>query len=393
MRPRMQPERREPGEDSLATGGTATRWIELPVLTPPVRQSTVEDYILCPRKFMLRHRFGLSLPGYDEALTIGTFYHNFMAFHRLGRPEEEAVLFIERAIDRRMAEALERAGPIGILPGGMTTDQLRKKLEQWADVARAMASVFQKEYPWPSRFKTLLVEQEILMDHAEVPGKMVGTIDALVADEDRRELWLVDDKTCSNPKDRVATIPFEVQPFFYLCLVSSLLDIRQEFEGYQVRGIIHNVIERPAIRISGADRDFKVTKRVLKSGPRKGQEVEEKEYEGEPKFSNYVNRVRDWYTGSGDYAYEERDRKTEPLMLQSEYYFPAGGYEETLTMIYKTAVASRCRVDLDSFYRCAGACRSYGSMCEFIDLCSQHPSLWGPVLKRFVTNKRNDPKV
>jgi len=357
----------------------------------PIRQSNLGCLQSCPRKYMLRHRYlvGRKHRGRSEALDTGSFFHLLMGHRYLRHTEERALQEIGTKIEGILERAYESEGPDGLMPDGRTVAQLSLVLEQNLSLARVMASVFNNHVEFEDKFEVIGVETQA---EATIKGLSVpvqGTIDLGIRDKTNDEIWVVDHKTCSEPpKDRVASAIFELQPRIYRVLATGAFDSK-------VVGVIHNVVQKPGLRMGKEDRDFSGwVDHVFSRGPRKGETEKRKVFTGEtPKYENYLERCRRWYMAELDYEYmaaERTGKNLGPPFLQSwvRYTEPVLS-RELMVQLEACDIAATRAPDLDVFYRKSRACMSYRRKCEYHDLCTTNPKCWKSMIEDSYERKNN----
>lgn len=135
-------------------------------------------------------------------------------------------------------------------------------------------------------------------------------LDLLLFNKRSNRLWIVDAKTTSlDLHQRLSYCKFESQPRVHMLIVRALLadgTLQATFSlpaKTELGGFIHHGILKPGIRLSGEDRDFSISTRTPTRGKNAGQEIVEREYFGEPKLSNYTQRVHEWMTATGRYEH------------------------------------------------------------------------------------------
>lgn len=147
---------------------------------------------------------------------------------------------------------------------------------------------------------------------AESPPSVIK-IDRLLYHTEQNQLWIVDYKSTDKPpRVRLATCPLEFQTTHYGVILQSLLlrGILQNqllIDGQPLPtnctfgGFIHIAFQKPTINFGLRDRPFRLDTTPFQRGPRRGQPRNERVYEGEPLFENYLLRVKDWCLGRGEY--------------------------------------------------------------------------------------------
>lgn len=358
--------------------GDATKFLGLNAQVPRIRQSVIETWLSCPRKFLFRHRFGLAKKRVERvaALDIGIFFHALMAGYHEGRTEAEVVSEIGMQIEAIVARAdeLENAAPYG---DPVRVLRMQNEMEQNLLLARAMAANYQRRYPVDPQYKTIAVEETITVRHSRLPLLMEGTLDRVLEEVSTGDLWIRDYKTLSNTKSstgRVASVEWDPQSRIYRLLAAS------KYADRKVRGFILSVIKKPEIRLSAADRDFELVERVLtrdSSKGRKGDVITEKVYHGPPLFENYLRRVNDWYDAVGDYADKRDEWVEDPPILEAWVRFDEPLMaREFQSLLAEVGRACRAKPMLHKYYRNAKACVIGRWQCEFLPLCRSRPATW-----------------
>ena len=111
----------------------------------------------------------------------------------------------------------------------------------------------------------------------------------------------------------------------------------------RLKAFMHIAVQKPTINMSQEDRDFTEHEHTLKSGPRKGQIEIRREYTGEPKWSNYLERVKSWMYGIREYENLSLIRKEDPPVNFSWTWAQTfddadrSEFAQFTTMIYKMA--------------------------------------------------------
>ncbi len=323
-------------------GSSATRYLEnfsiIPNQNPPLRSSMVGSALSDPFQFYLTSRLDLK-PAlqYSEALSRGTWFHTCMeAFYQ---DPATASLFFDRKLQERQAELTRIMAEVGIPPTGHQDILNRERHDALTSRSWFFASAALPIIPVTGGGETESVIQYFRRPYWRVPtlngrastelllgwwdGTNLSVIkpDLLVYHQDQNKLWLVDLKTTSlTPRDRAKSCPFDFQTIHYQYVMDQLLRERviQEPLGLptdvQLGGMIHWIVQKPPLKFGQGDRDFTMTRRTLSRGPRAGQTIEEKVFaeDGEPRTENYVRRIYEWYSGTGEYTHERQDRLQNP---------------------------------------------------------------------------------
>ncbi len=342
------------------------RFIGWKPVCPPLSQSLVSACQSCPRKFMFTHRYRLRRKGRprSRALDIGTFFHKLMGYVFAGRSQDFASREVGKDIEKIIRVAEEQEGPDGLLPGGGTVGDMSSAMERNLAMALVMCTEFFNHYPLHNKWKVVGAERTVQANLDGIASDIRGTIDLELEDAETGEIWIVDHKTVGgDAMTRVAYTGFDLQSLLYRVLAKGLHPDRK------IAGVVHNIVAKPTIDFCNKDRDSVWVDKTFKSGPRKGQTVQEKKFEGVPKFENYLERCREWYDLHND--------EGSPHIIQSWWRFTGPTVPEEL--YYQLMQADlRCTREpkLHQFYRRTASCQAYNRLCEFLPLCEGNPKTW-----------------
>jgi len=297
-------------------------------VNPLLRSSDLKG-LADPFSWFLRRRLGLSTDlSHSEALTRGSWFHTaFRCWN--GRWDDNKVLSdLEALLDLRLGEisdSLDRRNIDGDrrLAFLEREEQDMRVAYTWFKASRSVRvpqlhGKGNEALPWTEwllqpQFTWLAVESTVRF------STWVAQPDLLLWHKPQNSVWVVDFKTCSgSPLKRLDGCRNEFQAFHYL---SVLREVLATFAGraawglpadVRLGGFIHIAVSKPSIEFCGEDRDYTLDTSPFKSGPRKGQPRNEREFHGEPKLSNYLGRVTEWFTSTGRYAHLAGDRASDP---------------------------------------------------------------------------------
>lgn len=326
---------------------------------PDLHSSSVALLQTCPRKYMYVERFHLQPKGhYSPALGVGTFYHAAMENLLRGNTWSTTEVDLERRFQEQAEEINGSGDELGLLPNGKATDSLIYGMETDLALAKVMAHWSWQFAPLPGVWKVLSVEETIRLQQVAPHPALRGTLDLVVENETTGEIWIVDHKTTSwDPQTVTSSYSFALQPRVYKLLGSAVYP--------KIMGVIHNVIKKPTIR------------------QKKSQTWDE-----------YLDEVREWYSGTGKWSKYAEDRHSKPMFVRSYVRFDETADEETRLQLDEASTAARAFPNLDRFYRNSNACMNYNSLCPYHDLCSQNPDNWEDTLKlRYEVSHRDDNTV
>ena len=319
--------------------GMEARW-------PDIRQSNVLDWLLCPRYFMWKHRFGVEPRHYrrSEALDIGTFFHTYMACHYLGLDEGRAVSVVGAMIEEAIEQELtfEDKGPLVDRLSGLT-----RSLERGSAMARMMARLFLARFPLHPAYKAVCTELNLRARQTGISQTINGTLDLVLLDTSRNEVWIADHKTCKEPPmDRIRTVAFEPQTAVYPILLQTAIDdgkVPGLDPGTPVVGFTHNVVRKPSIILRTKD-----------------------------SFEEYLERCEDYYEGRGEFEAAKGERTLSPPMLQNWMRITTTTLTtEQQSLLYEVGRACKANPDSARYYRNPGACFKWGKPCAYLPLCEK----------------------
>ena len=301
---------------------------ELVPVEPPIRTSDYSSALKNPFGYFLHRRLGMAHCLYEaEALDEGSWTHKAQEFDTFEEPAYSEAS--RERYESAVAAAVTAKEDVAYRVLGWPYESVETLKMQTLQRAYKALALYQTARNLPSgNFRGL--QRFISQPHITVIGRemrleavldgrpVVGILDLLLLNGLTGLLLPIDTKTTKlRAHVRTATCAIEPQTLIYPRLVEANLDhIRAENPDLEIRGIAgfcHWVCERPEIRLSGKDRDFREVPHTLKSGPRKGQiEIRKEWTSDEPKFENYIQRVKDWFLGQGDYLSEASLLQVEP---------------------------------------------------------------------------------
>ena len=389
-------------------GREAQKWMEYHGYvdtTPSIRSSDYEGVLHCPFQYYLSRRLGLS-PAlrWSKALSRGSWFHKRLELYR-DTPEVVSSCTNKMLTDR-LEELEEICKTIGIK--GESKDKVldREKKDfacamAWYQVSMNLQLPQQKlptanEFLKQEHFRHLGSEVGIRLHMPKIhrAGKVMLTamLDTLLYHKEQNSLYIVDAKTTAgSAEERLITCPLEFQTQHYMMvlklalesnLVQSVYDLP---EDVRVGGMVHIAVQKPTIEFGMKDRDCEEIEHTLQRGPRKGQVEIRKNYSGEPRFENYLERCEDWYRGQGEYEHlAERWNMSPPInysltygnLLQDEDYLDE--YYARITLIKKYV---QCKAIPKNFPRSANHLRQFGRMSPFTPFYLTPPKEWPDIIK------------
>lgn len=321
-------------DQPLGRGALAASFLAesgLPSTVPSIRSS---DYELCltnPFIYYLTRRLGLARAfSASEALSRGTWFHKIWELDDTTRPTA-TIIGLDHAIATRrheLAKACEACGVIGDTRSSILEDERREAetVRAWyeASATSVIDPVFGGWRDYFARSMWALLGKEVTLSARNTTAgavdccPLVIQIDGLYYHTGNNQLWINDFKTTSlDPSTRLLTCPREFQTQHYLYVLTQNLPLlRSRYnlpDNVTVGGMIHTVISKPSIEFGQSDRNFTVEPFTPSRGKNKGVTRMEKTYHGDPVYSNYLTRVRAWYSSTGDYAHLAPEREAQRL--------------------------------------------------------------------------------
>lgn len=328
----------------------------------PVRQSGILKSAGCARKFLYEERWRLRLKTTSpiSARSRGQMVHKCL---ELGNFDE----FDNWVMDQ--IATLKKAVP----PSSDMFGDLQRTIDQYcqqAQMAKMIVTLFNEKHGNTPNLETLHKEQtyviRVLLDGSDM--YLSGTLDQIVRDTRLHAIGIRDYKTTGLSVDYAyAGYSFGIQNKFYRLLAYLALKETPRF-------FILNILAMPSIVMSGEDRNFTTTTKVLKSGPNKGELREEKNFIGAPTFSNYLDRCRLWYQNNAIQALTSYTIfYTEPLITT-----------EFMPYIHNTWKNCKAVPCYDNFPRdlTNTQCKAYNKVCPFMDICQSSESMHLSLLKQ-----------
>lgn len=378
----------------------------------PIRQSTCHTCHACIRKCMFRNRLGL-VPNrrkFKSAAHLGTLVHRFQ---QVGLAAKD-VAKVRQEVEKELEPCRQAIYSNDDLFGDAA--RTIKAAEDNFSLAWVMAELFAEAYPTTPALQSVVKEQEVeasitIHEGGEtLPVWLAGRLDDLQQLSTDDSFWIRDFKSTSRDLDDILVgYQWGPQLRIYRILANAWLHQHgREFlqtrprpmqpvgmvARIETRGFILNVLQRPGIILSGADRNFSVKQRVLKSGPRKGETVEDKTYYGEPLFNNYLNRVRDWYraqVASGEMKQPFTSLMvpfTEPVMTDHFAQFLLG-----VRWVCTVRLGNASPADLARNFPkdpSGSACRAFEQTCDYYPLCCAEPDNWPSIITASFKQEKPD---
>ena len=315
---------------SIGRGHAAKLFLDeagIPARVPNIRSSDYELVLSNPFIYYLTRRLGLcSAFTPSTALARGSWFHAMFEHDDLSQPEP-SITGIEALVGKRRQEIGDTCSELGIV--GETRSKILTEIQRDADVARAWYDATHN-LPLPSPFDSWraylrrdywqLMGRELRVEIPQRKGpSLVAQFDALFYHKKHNTLWIVDFKTTSHdPKLRALTVTREFQTQHYLSILRKAIDTKAfDFtlpSNCEVGGMMHIIVQKCHLEFGMSDRNFSLEPFTPTRGPNKGVTRYEKNYHGDPVYSNYLGRVSRWYRCVDEYADLKPKRETSPAV-------------------------------------------------------------------------------
>jgi hypothetical protein len=333
----------------------------------PLRSTFMSDSERCPRYALLRHRAGLVPRGHtSDARFRGDIMHKIVAEVLRGKTQEQAESAAHTRLTETSQSIVDSLTDSGYTPAGKTPEEAIKSLETETKVAIAMSRAYCKFFGIRAGSANVLVDHDGKIVHNSLPVYVTcierfvghhlsecseaGALDAVLIDEPKRNLYVLDHKTSGRDGVQyIRTLPLAAQTLLYPRLAATLC----AETDLQIAGIIYNVIRTPTIRCCKTD---------------------------DNDLDKYAARVEQWYEDNLDTTMAQTIICPSPELkiLSVQRHERAAGYCTAPPL-------------LENFPACGGAaCHAYNSLCAYIGLCTLDTSLWPEQLARFDKDFRDD---
>jgi len=332
-----------------------------------LRSTGMSDCERCPRYFLLRHRAGLVPRGHSaDARFRGDILHRIVAEVLRGQTQAQAEEAANARMTKMSQDVVDSLTDSGYTPAGKTPEEAIKSLETETKVAIAMSRAYCKFFgirPW---WVDILTDQDGLVASRPLPiyqasveryihiakvggCEKTGTLDGILLDESKRELYVLDHKTCGRDiVQYIRTLPLATQTLLYPQLADAV-----HSHGLRVAGIVYNVIHTPTIRCCKTD---------------------------DNDLDKYAKRVEQWYADNFNTVMAQTIIRPSPEL-------------EVLSTQRLNCAIHYCTAPpkLKNFPAFGGpACNAYNSLCPYINLCTIDTALWPEQLERYDRDWRDD---
>lgn len=388
-------------------GREAQKWMEYHGFvdtTPSIRSSDYEGVLHCPFQYYLSRRLGLS-PAlrWSKALSRGSWFHKRLEFYR--DSSEMALEIMKAMLSERLDELEEICNRIGIKGESKENIKEREQRDFWCALGwyeTAMHLDTHQKIPTVHKFLTqdhfrhlgseLGIRLHMPKTHRAGKVMLTGMYDTLLYHKAQNVLFIVDAKTCSgSPEDRLQTCPLEFQTQHYMMVLKLALEnnlIQPMFDlpaDVKVGGMIHIGVQKPTIDFGMKDRDSEEVEHTLQRGPRKGQVEIRRNYVGEPRFDNYIDRCNDWYRGQGEYEHLGEKWAMSPPINYSLTYGSTLLDEDYVDEYYARVALIRqyvqCKAIPKNFPRSVSHLRQFGRMSPYTPFYMTPPKEWPDIIK------------
>lgn len=319
-------------------------------VVPDIHSSDYRTALSDPFLYLLTRRLGITKAlSSGTALTRGSWFHTIAELDTLtgeapGHPDpltpsHPAWLAFLTKVESRIEELTDTCAKQGIVGDARRTILATEREDALTALAWYCSASTVEITPKLGTFRQFLAKPfwRILGREIPISDPMVyggnrrrTTLDMLLLDLNTNNLWVLDYKSCSEPTTvRLASCPIEFQTLHSISLLQGSLRSGTLYRVFpdlppptelKVGGMMHLAIQKPSLRFGQQDRNFTLDTSPFKSGPRKGQPRNEKNYFGEPDPANFRLRCDDWYHGRGEYSHLQAERDASPVVNISYTY-------------------------------------------------------------------------
>lgn len=339
-----------------------------------VHQSTVSCMHNCKRFGFYYYILGL-VKKYQKpslAISVGKLTHRLL---ELDGVEAEPEKVVKKEVAQTQKEISKKIEVGEDIDGSL--EKQAKINDEALSKALAIYDIYKKKFPTASKLETLGAELKLKTYIPSARCYIEGVVDRIVRNKENGDIWIRDFKTSGRAFDEIFTgYPHSIQCLIYRLLVRSYIK-ENNIKGRLV-GFILDYIQTPQIKLGMKDRDYEDYKHTLKTGPRKGQVETRRKYFGDPKFSNYLNRVRRWYED------KFKDRDSDNPMRSVAIYFqdtPAEpmnlkrNLEDTARWLSEEPLPANFPRTL------FGNCIQFGRVCPYAILCRNSVDNWKNIIE------------
>ena len=322
----------------------------------------------CQRKFLYRYRWGLrpKAKPIRPNLDVGTLGHRILS---LG-DEGPCIVREEVTLEQMKIQAIIEQG--GDLVGNLAASIT--EMSRAYEKAYAIVELWRNRFPPHDKIRDIgrEVVVECLLPNCD-GLTLRAQIDVLVLDgriSYRPATWIRDWKFSGLDLEQIMVgYGWGIQRRCYRLAADSYL----QTHGYPPSsGFLLSYIRIPNIRLSNEDRDFRLVKKVFKTGKRKDQEIEQLEYYGEPKHENYMKRITRWYLEQGVQAMQSQAIIHNESPMTSEF-------GHALDFVRHCCQAEPIPEDFDRDMT-RRACQEFRSACCYEPLCGRNMGIWAALV-------------
>jgi hypothetical protein len=348
-----------------------------------IRSSDWHTLCECPFLYLLKHRLGISQPlSTAPALGLGTWSHRSLECSLRGLEGQEKTRFLEDALREDTKKANTALTP-------HFAQSFNEDNAHWMEVGFICQEEANRILPLPPHLSLLSCEALALSTLSDLLGSydpnsidIAGRFDALLYDENKNEVYILDAKTTSmSPVARFSTIPWEYQTLLYRLLALVLLDQGVIQSVYNLPpdasfgGIMHYIWQIPGIRIREADR--------------KAEMVEGFGYAREV----YRQRCREWYQATGEFAKNSIQFELEPpVLLHITRWAKSEPIADPQFLTRLLRHAQYCvSTNMSYFWRSDDGIRNFGKVSHYAPFYTSHPREWRDLMRNFTIHFRDQP--
>jgi len=346
----------------------------------PLHQSSIGTCLHCKRAYMFRYRWCI----FPKQKPFAVAANQGNLLHRLIEAGPDNIEMVRTKVKERIQYLIGHIEAGEDLLGYLAQEV--NELDNQFDKALVMATILWEKYPRPEHHEILAKEKSVEMGlRLSRPGdpplpvdtiRLGGRLDEIVLDTKSGLIYIKDYKTSS--RDVMFTLAgyhWSLQCRLYRLLAGALLqDPSFAPRGHTPDGFILDILQVPTISMGGGDRDYTEHEHTLTRGPRKGETEMRRDYEGEPKFENYLQRCREWYAREGNNAVQSfAIRFTEPVLP-----------DELLLDLQVAAVYQVLPAGNPGLFprdETTSHCKYMNRICPYYDLCCTDEASWPGIIE------------
>lgn len=352
----------------------------------PLHQSSISTCLGCKRCFMYRDRWCLKPKKKEKAGAANQGHITHRLLQKGPDPDGVSEVWAETSLEIAKALAHVEKGEDLLGEWAMRATLL----DQMYGKALAICTILWEKHPQPDTHITLGREEPASFlirlgepgDNDSLVTEIAGTLDHIILDTVTDKIYIRDYKSSSrDPLFTTTGYQWSLQCRLYRLLAGAYLqqligsDGEFLYKGRHIDGFVLDVLQVPMISLCGKDRDYDESPHTFKSGKRKGETEMRREYFGQPKFENYLQRCKEWYT-----LLDNKEPIQSSCILFTENSMPPELRADLrIAAVYQNVDAVPENFPRDETTR---FCKNYERQCIYYDLCSSDPLGWDEIIEQ-----------